>query len=272
MKILVGISGTSGVELGFCLLGALEKCAQKNDEIYAILSEGAKISFWAENLASNGENSAAARHCERDEVEAWQSINLNKTSISKAKNLQNSNQNSKNFPNLNLNYANSTQNSQISAPNSKNSAQIPPPSDEILNFCQKKFALKKAHFFDNNNLAAAVSSGSFGIDKTIIAPCSTSTLAKIKAGFADTLILRAAAVALKERKTLVLGVREMPFSTLALKQMAKLSKMGVIIAPPVYASYFGARNLGDLQGFIVGKWLDLLGIEHKLYKKWRGAE
>ena len=225
MKILVGISGASGVELGFCLLAALEKYAQKNDEIYAILSEGAKISFWAENLVSKG----------------------------------------KNLPNL----------TPILVSNSKkiiNSAQIPRPNDEILNFCQKKFALKKTHFFEDNNLAAAVSSGSFGIDKTIIAPCSTSTLAKIKAGFADTLILRAAAVALKERKTLVLGVREMPFSTLALKQMAKLSKMGALIAPPVYASYFGARNLGDLQGFIVGKWLDLLGIEHKLYKKWRGVK
>ena len=263
MKILVGISGASGVELSFCLLAALEKYAQKNDEIYAILSEGAKVSFWAENLASNGENSAAARHCERDEVEAWQSINLKKTSILKAKN------------SINLNSTNSTQNSQISAPNTEkfiNLSQIPPPNDEILTFCQKKFALKKTHFFDDNNLAAAVSSGSFGIDKTIIAPCSTSTLAKIKAGFADTLILRAAAVALKERKTLVLGVREIPFSTLALKQMAKLSKMGALIAPPVYASYFGARNLGDLQGFIVGKWLDLLGIEHKLYKKWRGVK
>ena len=254
MKILVGISGASGVEMGFCLLAALEKYAQKNDEIYAILSEGAKISFWAESAAAEREFLGFDDENLNDELCGVNGENLAKNSTQ----------------NLEI----STKNAQISAPNSKkitNSAQIPPPNDEFLNFCQKKFILKKTHFFDDNNLAAAVSSGSFGIDKTIIAPCSTSTLAKIKAGFADTLILRAAAVALKERKTLVLGVREMPFSTLTLKQMARLSKMGALIAPPVYASYFGARNLGDLQGFIVGKWLDLLGVEHKLYKKWRGA-
>ena len=225
MKILVGISGASGAQLGFCLLKALEKFAKKNDEIYGILSKGAGASFWAENLANCSQNSLnfSSNHSERAE-----------------------------------NSKNSAQNSQFLLSN-----------NEILDFCKKKFNLKKTHFFDDENLAAAVSSGSFGIDKTIIAPCSLNTLAKIKAGFADTLILRAAAVALKERKTLVLGVREMPFSTLALKQMTRLSKMGVIIAPPVFASYFKAENLDDLRNFIVGKWLDLLGIQHELYKRWR---
>ena len=306
MKILVGISGASGAQLGFCLLKALEKFAKKNDEIYGILSKGAGASFWAENLAlnstarhcepcENDENVASVRHCERDEVKSWQSINLNDKCVTNsnkksvlnqsensafdsensAQNSKNSNKNTKNSTiskkgvgnslNLNLNHSERAENSKNSAQNS----QLLLSNNEILDFCKQKFNLKKTHFFDDENLAAAVSSGSFGIDKTIIAPCSLNTLAKIKAGFADTLILRAAAVALKERKTLVLGVREMPFSTLALKQMTRLSKMGVIIAPPVFASYFKAENLEDLRNFIVGKWLDLLGIQHELYKRWR---
>ena len=308
MKILVGISGASGVELGFCLLKALENFTQKNDEIYGILSKGAGASFWAENLAlnsanayhcepcENDENVASVCHCERDEVEAWwlgrsgfcvakmcyepsgevKSIENSQNFEFQAKNsAQNSNKNTKNSAfskksvenslNLNLNHSEKAENSKNSSQNS----QLLLSNNEILALCKKKFNLKKTHFFDDENLAAAVSSGSFGIDKTIIAPCSLNTLAKIKAGFADTLILRAAAVALKERKTLVLGVREMPFSTLALKQMTRLSKMGVIIAPPVFASYFKAENLDDLRNFIVGKWLDLLGIEHELYKRWR---
>ncbi|MBS4275199.1 UbiX family flavin prenyltransferase [Campylobacter vulpis] len=127
---------------------------------------------------------------------------------------------------------------------------------------------KRCVFLDNEDLSTGVSSGSFGIDKTIIAPCSISTLAKIHAGFCDTLLTRACAVALKERKKLILAVREMPFSTLNLEHMAKLSLMGVMIAPPVYASYSKIKNLEDLENFIVGKWLDLLEIKHDLYKRW----
>ncbi|MDL0103151.1 UbiX family flavin prenyltransferase [Campylobacter felis] len=130
----------------------------------------------------------------------------------------------------------------------------------------KKF--HKCTFLDDEDLSAGVSSGSFGIDKTIIAPCSISTLAKIHAGFCDTLLTRACAVALKERKKLILAVRELPFSTLNLEHMAKLSLMGVIIAPPIYASYGGVKNLEDFENFIVGKWLDLLEIRHNLYKRW----
>lgn len=201
MKILVGLSGASGVELGFYLLNALEKHTNSNDEIFAILSNGAKTSFWAENLA-----------LQKGEGEF---------------------------------------------------------DDEFIALCKEKFALTKTRFLDDENLSASVASGSFGISQTIIAPCSLNTLAKIKQGIADTLITRSAAVALKEHKKLILCVREMPFSTLALKQMTKLSKMGVIIAPPVYASYTGARNLEDLRNFIIGKWLDLLEIKHNLYKKWQ---
>ncbi|MFC2345619.1 UbiX family flavin prenyltransferase [Campylobacter sp.] len=144
----------------------------------------------------------------------------------------------------------------------KNRAQ----KDEIYQIWQD--LQNHAVIHDDFDLAAAPSSGSFGIDATIVAPCSISTLAKIHAGFADTLITRAAAVALKERKRLVLGVREMPFSTLALEHAAKLSALGAVIAPPVFGYYSGQNSLWGMENFIIGKWLDLLGLEHQIYKRW----
>ena len=241
MKILVGLSGASGVEMGFCLLNALEKFTQ-NDEIFAIASKGAKMSFLAENLTL----------CHSEKNEAWQAENSQlATPI---------------FQNQKSDF--SDKNSHAKNQKSEFKAQNLNANDEFITLCKEKFELKKTQFLDDENLAASVSSGSFGINATIIAPCSLNTLAKIKHGFADTLITRGAAVALKERKKLILCVREMPFSTLALKQMTKLSKMGAIIAAPVYASYFKAQNLSDLQNFIIGKWLDLLEIPHDLYQKW----
>ncbi|TKX29922.1 UbiX family flavin prenyltransferase [Campylobacter estrildidarum] len=133
--------------------------------------------------------------------------------------------------------------------------------------CKENF--KNTHFLADSDLSAGVASGSFGIEKTIIAPCSISTLAKIHTGLADTLLTRCAAVALKEKKKMILGIREMPFSTLNLEQMTKLSQMGVIIAPPVIASYSKAKNLEEMENFIVGKWLDLLEISHNLYQRWK---
>ncbi|MGP1484828.1 MAG: UbiX family flavin prenyltransferase [Campylobacter sp.] len=121
---------------------------------------------------------------------------------------------------------------------------------------------------DDRNLAEPPSSGSFGINASIIAPCSINTVAKIHAGFADTLITRAAQVALKERKKLILAVREMPFSTITLEQITKLSTLGVVIAPPVLGYYAGIKNLEDMENFIIGKWLDQIGLENEIYKKW----
>lgn len=138
--------------------------------------------------------------------------------------------------------------------------------DEIYQIWQD--LQNRAVIHDDSDLAAAPSSGSFGTCAAIVAPCSINTLAKIHAGFADTLITRAAAVALKERKKLVLGVREMPFSTLALEHAAKLSALGAVIAPPVLGYYSAQNSLEDMENFIIGKWLDLLGLEHQIYKRW----
>ncbi len=132
-----------------------------------------------------------------------------------------------------------------------------------------KKELKNTTVHNNKDISASVASGSFGVDAMIIAPCSMNTLAKIACGISDNLITRCASVMLKEKKQLILAPREMPFSTIALENMQKLSAMGVIIAPPVMAYYSKQQTLDDMENFVIGKWFDLLGIKHKLYKRWK---
>lgn len=120
----------------------------------------------------------------------------------------------------------------------------------------------------NDEIWASVASGSYGADAMIIVPCSMNTLAKIACGIADNLITRAASVMIKERRTLILAPREIPFSPIALENMHKLSMMGVIIAPPVLAYYSGQEELAQMENFMIGKWCDLMGIENQLYKRW----
>jgi 4-hydroxy-3-polyprenylbenzoate decarboxylase len=122
----------------------------------------------------------------------------------------------------------------------------------------------------DSNIASAIASGSFGVDATAIIPCSMNTLAKIAVGISDNLTTRVASVALKEQKKLLLAPRELPFSAIALENMQKLSSLGVIIAPPVMGYYSNSNSLEDMEKFIIGKWYDLLGIEHNLYKRWQG--
>ena len=121
---------------------------------------------------------------------------------------------------------------------------------------------------DNEDISASISSGSFGADAMIIAPCSMNTLAKIACGISDNLVTRCASVMIKEHKKLILAPREMPFSAISLENMHKLSILGVIIAPPVIAYYSNQQTLDEMENFIIGKWFDLLGIENNLYKRW----
>ncbi len=136
-----------------------------------------------------------------------------------------------------------------------------------------KIAAKKEQHItihDNSNIAASIASGSFGVDVMMITPCSMNTLAKISYGIADNLVTRVAAVMIKEQKKLLLAPREMPFSAIALENMLKLSKLGVIIAPPIIGYYSNHESVEDMENFVIGKWFDLLGIEHNLYKRWQG--
>ncbi len=122
--------------------------------------------------------------------------------------------------------------------------------------------------FNNSDIAASIASGSFKTDAMIIVPTSMNTLAKISCGISDNLITRAAAVMLKEQRKLILAPREMPFSTIPLENMLKLSRLNVVIAPPILGYYSAPLNIQDLEDFIIGKWFDLLDIEHDLFKRW----
>ena len=120
-----------------------------------------------------------------------------------------------------------------------------------------------------SNMWDAAASGSSGYEAMIIAPCSSNTLAKVAAGICDNLLLRAAAVMLKEQRKLIIAPREMPFSPLSIKHMNKLSSLGVMFAPPMIAHYSKPKSLNDAENFIIGKWLDCLNIKNNLFKRWK---
>ncbi len=120
------------------------------------------------------------------------------------------------------------------------------------------------------NQAASISSGSFLTAGMVIAPCSVKTLASIAAGLADNLIARAADVVLKERRKLVLAVREAPLNDIHLENMLKLSRMGAVILPPVPAFYNHPRSIDDLVDHTVARILDQFGLAPDWEKRWQG--
>ena len=136
-----------------------------------------------------------------------------------------------------------------------------------------KIVIKKEQnrtVLDDKDIGGITASGSFKCDAMVVIPCSMNTLAKISCGIADNLLTRSAAVMIKENRPPLLAPREMPFSAIALENMLKLSRLGVTIAPPVSAYYAQINSLEMMEDFFIGKWFDLLGIEHDLYKRWEG--
>lgn len=121
------------------------------------------------------------------------------------------------------------------------------------------------------DIGAAIASGSFPTRGMIVAPCSIKTLSGIANGFADTLLIRAADVTLKERRPLVLMVRETPLHKGHLDLMAKAADLGALILPPMPAFYHGPKTIQDLVHQVVGKALDHFGIEHQLFERWTGG-
>jgi phenylacrylic acid decarboxylase len=121
-----------------------------------------------------------------------------------------------------------------------------------------------------SDMAAPVSSGSFKTDGMIVVPCSMKTLAAIHAGFCDDLISRTADVMLKERRRLVLVVRETPLSEIHLRNMLEVTRAGAVIAPPVPAFYIKPGNVEDLIDQSVGRMLDLFGLDTEGFERWEG--
>ena len=120
------------------------------------------------------------------------------------------------------------------------------------------------------DMGAAISSGSFRTDGMIVAPCSAKTLAAIAHGYGENLVHRAADVILKERRKLVLAVREAPLSEIHLENMLKLSRMGAVILPPMPAFYNHPRTVDDVVDHTVARILDQFGIEMRGASRWSG--
>lgn len=126
--------------------------------------------------------------------------------------------------------------------------------------------------YPNGDIGAAISSGSFKTMGMVIAPCSIRSMSEIASGVTSSLLTRAADVVLKERRRLVLMLRETPLHTGHLRNLLSLSEMGAIIAPPVPAFYTRPQSLEEMVDQSVGRVLDLFDLESPLVKRWTGEK
>ncbi|MEM2843627.1 MAG: UbiX family flavin prenyltransferase [Candidatus Bathyarchaeia archaeon] len=147
-------------------------------------------------------------------------------------------------------------------------------AEEIIKFeneLLKEDLIKLAsRFYEINDLKASITSGSYKTDGMIIVPCSMKTLAGVASGYADNLILRAADVTLKEKRPLVLVVRETPLNLIHLENMLKAAKAGAIILPASPAFYHKPKAIPDLVNYIVGKILGIFNLPYKFKVEWKG--
>jgi flavin prenyltransferase len=125
---------------------------------------------------------------------------------------------------------------------------------------------------DDENLASSLSSGSFKTCGMVIIPCSMKTLSGVANSYDDNLLVRAADVTLKERRKLILVVRETPLHKGHLQLMYDVADLGGVILPPIPAFYFRPKDINDIINHTVGKVLDLLSIEHHLFPRWQGEK
>ena len=124
----------------------------------------------------------------------------------------------------------------------------------------------------NRDVGASIASGSFQSDGMIVAPCSMKTLAAVALGLSDNLIARAADVVLKERRRLVLMVRETPFNLAHLRNMTAVTEMGGIIFPPLPSFYHRPATIEEMVDHTVARVIDLFGVEHTLAPRWAGMK
>ncbi|MFY1066513.1 UbiX family flavin prenyltransferase [Enterococcus sp. AD013-P3] len=127
-------------------------------------------------------------------------------------------------------------------------------------------------YYEEENLGAAIASGSFLTDGMVIVPASMKTVAGIAHGFSETLIGRAADVILKEQRRLVIVPRETPLSVIHLENLTKLARLGVVIAPPMPAFYTQPQTISDLVSRQTDRLLDLLGLPQADAVRWQGEE
>ena len=148
------------------------------------------------------------------------------------------------------------------------SAELTLPHALALDLASIKALASEVHPI--RNVGASIASGSFLTGGMLIAPCSIRTMGEITTGVTSTLLTRAADVILKERRRLVLMVRETPLHTGHLRSMTQLSEMGAVIAPPVPAFYAKPESLDEMVTQTVGRALDLFGLELDQVHRWQG--
>ncbi|KAB8157087.1 UbiX family flavin prenyltransferase [Streptomyces sp. 3MP-14] len=130
--------------------------------------------------------------------------------------------------------------------------------------------LSRVRYWSAGDLAAGPSSGSYPARGMVIVPASTASVAGVALGLSKDLLQRAAAVTLKERRPLVVVVRETPLNGPTLRQLVALDEAGAVVLPASPAFYAGAGDIQGLVDFVAGRALDALGVEHALYRRWRG--
>jgi polyprenyl P-hydroxybenzoate/phenylacrylic acid decarboxylase-like protein len=133
-------------------------------------------------------------------------------------------------------------------------------------------ALPASYCYEADQIGARLASSSFLTDAMVIVPCSMKTLSAVATGFADNLIVRVAEIMLRTNRPLVLVPRETPLSLMAIENMRTVRLAGGIILPPMAGYYTAPQTIHDVTDFFVGKILDVLGIEHHLYRRWQGSE
>lgn len=126
--------------------------------------------------------------------------------------------------------------------------------------------------YGNADLFAEIASGTSKLDACVVVPCSMNTLAKIAYGIADNLVTRTASVCLKEGRKLVLVPRETPLSIAHIEAMLKAGNAGAVILPAMPGFYGKPMTIEEIVDFVVGKILDILGIENRIYKRWEGKK
>jgi 4-hydroxy-3-polyprenylbenzoate decarboxylase len=132
----------------------------------------------------------------------------------------------------------------------------------------KEVAAKAAHTYAIGDIAAPIASGSFKTKGMIVAPCSVRTMSEIATGVTTSLLTRAADVTLKERRPLILVVRETPLHLGHLRTLVSLAEMGAIILPPVPAFYAAPHTISDIVDQLVGRMLDILGYDWPNVQRW----